>query len=133
LRAINAIVQEVQGSTRYTHLAGLWKEHLLVNLLWFAVEGPGCRPEEELRCKCREERQPEPAIILDFEEDRGFQENYYHDPAIPQAEGLVDSTRNDETPHNFDKVAPTWSWASIDGTVALDILSENSDLRIEVL
>jgi hypothetical protein len=133
LRAINAIVKEVQRSTRFTHLAGLWKESLLVNLLWFAAEGPGCRPEEELRCKCREKRQPEPEIIPDFEEDHGFQENHRHDPAIPQIEEPVDSTRNDETLQNFDKIAPTWSWASIDGTVALDILPEDSDLQIEVL
>ena len=30
-------------STGYTYLAGLQKEHLVTDLLWFGIEGPGTR------------------------------------------------------------------------------------------
>lgn len=68
LIALRSLVEEIQGVTGYTYLSGLWKEHLLTDLLWFAVEGPGHRLND----------------------------------------------------------TPTWSWASINGTVALDLLPENS-------
>lgn len=35
LVAISGIVKEIQVATGYTYLAGLWKEHLLTDLLWF--------------------------------------------------------------------------------------------------
>lgn len=43
LVALSAIAQEIQLSTGYTYLAGIWKEHLLTDLLWFVLEKPGRR------------------------------------------------------------------------------------------
>ena len=74
LIALHSLVKEIQAGTGYTYLTGLWREHLLTDLLWFAVEGPGLRLEG----------------------------------------------------------TPTWSWASIKGTVALDLFPENSQLKIDV-
>ncbi len=41
--AILGIAREIQRATGFTYVAGLWKEHLLTDLLWFAIDGPGCR------------------------------------------------------------------------------------------
>lgn len=74
LIALRSLVEEIQVVTGYTYLSGLWKEHLLTDLLWFAVEGPGRRLND----------------------------------------------------------TPTWSWASINGTVALDLVPENSMREITI-
>lgn len=79
LIALKGIEDEVARATRFTYLWGVWKERLLTDLLWFAIEGPGRR-------------------LLD-------------EHGVP--------------------VAPTWSWASIEGAVALDLLPENSRRDIE--
>ncbi|KAI1342283.1 heterokaryon incompatibility protein-domain-containing protein [Xylariaceae sp. FL0016] len=81
LIALKGIEDEVAGATKFTYLYGLWKERLLTDLLWFAIEGPGYR--------------------------------------------LLDNVGQ--------SVAPTWSWASIDGTVALDLLPENTLRDIKLL
>ena len=44
--ALSGIVGAIRSQTGYTYLAGLWKEHLLLNMLWFAAEGPGTRLTE---------------------------------------------------------------------------------------
>lgn len=44
LIAIAGVAQAVQEATGFTYLAGLWAEHLLLNLLWFVRRGPGRRP-----------------------------------------------------------------------------------------
>jgi len=79
LVALKGIEDEVARATKFTYLYGLWKERLVTDLLWFAIEGPGKR-----------------------------------------------LTRDDGV-----HVAPTWSWASIEGAVALDLLPENSLREIE--
>jgi hypothetical protein len=35
LVAISSIVQDIKNATSYTYVAGLWKEYLLTDLLWF--------------------------------------------------------------------------------------------------
>lgn len=79
LIALKGIEDEVARATKFTYLKGLWQEHLLTDLLWFAIEGPGKR--------------------------------------LLAADGVP--------------VAPTWSWASIQGTVALDLLPDTAALKIE--
>ena len=74
LIALHSLVEEIQRSTRYTYLTGLWAEHLFTGLLWFAVDGPGYRLKD----------------------------------------------------------MPTWTWASIMGTVALDLFPETSKLEIKL-
>ncbi|KAI0113323.1 heterokaryon incompatibility protein-domain-containing protein [Daldinia grandis] len=74
LIAMEGIKSEVSRVTGYIYLGGLWKDTLLTDLLWFAIDGPGQRLLTE----------------------KGF------------------------------LVAPTWSWASIEGAVALDLLPENA-------
>lgn len=80
LMALKGIEDEVARATKFTYLKGVWKEMLVTDLLWFAIEGPGKR--------------------------------------LVDAKGVP--------------VAPTWSWASIEGAVALDLLLENSMDEIEV-
>ncbi|KAI8965116.1 heterokaryon incompatibility protein-domain-containing protein [Daldinia sp. FL1419] len=80
LIAMKGISDEVSRATKYTYLYGLWKESLLTDLLWFAIDGPGKR--------------------------------------LVTKEG--------------SPVAPTWSWASIEAAVALDLLPETSARQIEV-
>ncbi|KAI9785191.1 MAG: hypothetical protein M1839_000829 [Geoglossum umbratile] len=90
--ALFGIVKEIKDATKYTYLAGLWKEHLLTSLLWFATEGPGRRLMTE-----------------------------------PQQTGADDSTQADGTtdkPTTY--IAPTWSWVSLEGTVGVDLLPDNS-------
>ncbi|KAF4627161.1 hypothetical protein G7Y89_g10996 [Cudoniella acicularis] len=43
LVAISGIVKEIQRATGYTYVAGLWKEHVLTDMLWLTPEGPGRR------------------------------------------------------------------------------------------
>lgn len=74
LIALHSLVEEIQRVTRYTYLTGLWAQHLFTGLLWFAVDGPGCRLKD----------------------------------------------------------MPTWTWASIMGTVALDLFPETSQLKIKL-
>jgi hypothetical protein len=80
LVALSGIQKEVERCTGYTYMDGLWKEHLLTDLLWFAAEGPGTR--------------------------------------------LVDK--------QGVSIAPTWSWASIEGSVAIDLLPQNSRMDVSV-
>jgi hypothetical protein len=81
LIALKGITDEVARARKLTYLHGLWKQQLLTDLLWFAIEGPGRR-------------------LLNSEK-------------IPVP------------------VAPTWSWASIEGAVALDLLPDTSLAEIE--
>ncbi len=74
LIALQSLVEEIQRVTQYIYLTGLWAEHLFTGLLWFAVDGPGCRLKD----------------------------------------------------------MPTWTWASIMGTVALDLFPETSQLEIKL-
>ncbi|KAI1131366.1 heterokaryon incompatibility protein-domain-containing protein [Nemania abortiva] len=73
LIALKGVEDEVARATKFTYLQGLWKERLVTDLLWFAIDGPGKR-------------------LLS----------------------------------NGIPVAPTWSWASIEGAVSLDLLPENT-------
>jgi hypothetical protein len=43
LMALKGIEDEVARARKLTYLYGLWKEQLLTDLLWFAIEGPGRR------------------------------------------------------------------------------------------
>ncbi|KAK5652036.1 hypothetical protein OQA88_10939 [Cercophora sp. LCS_1] len=79
LMAFKGIEDEVARATKFTYLKGVWRESLVTDLLWFAIEGPGAR-------------------LVDLE-------------GVP--------------------VAPTWSWASIEGVVALDLLPETSLQEVE--
>lgn len=72
LIALKGVEDEVARVNKFTYLYGLWKETLLTDLLWFAIEGPGKR-------------------LLTIE---------------------------------GNPVAPSWSWASIEGPVWLDLLPE---------
>lgn len=78
LIALHGLVGEIERASGYTYLSGLWGEHLVTDLLWFAAEGPGVR--------------------------------------------LLDSGAT-QLPA---KRAPTWSWASINGVVMLDLVPETS-------
>jgi hypothetical protein len=77
LIALFAVQSEVALATGYQYAWGLWREHLLTDLLWFASEGSGTR--------------------------------------------LLDK-------HG----APTWSWASMAGVAAVDLLAENSLMDVEL-
>ncbi|KAK5997943.1 Cyclic AMP receptor-like A-like protein [Cladobotryum mycophilum] len=79
LMALKGIEDEIARATKFTYVYGLWKQRLLTDLLWFAIDGLGKR--------------------------------------LLTREGLL--------------VAPTWSWASIGGVAALDLLPENSLRDIE--
>ena len=79
LIALKGIEDEVARARKWTYIWGLWREQLVTDLLWFAIDGPGKRL---------------------FGEDGA-------------------------------PVAPTWSWASIDGAVALDLLPETTLADIE--
>ena len=83
LIALKGAEDEVTRVMRFTYLRGLWRERLLTDLLWFAIEGPGQR-------------------LLRRTDGAGEEEEL----SLP--------------------VAPTWSWASLEGAVALDLLPENS-------
>ncbi|KAI0521308.1 heterokaryon incompatibility protein-domain-containing protein [Xylaria bambusicola] len=74
LIALKGIQDNIAYATGFTYICGLWRESLVTDMLWFAIEGPGKRLRTNMD--------------------------------IP--------------------VAPTWSWASIDAPVALDLLPENS-------
>jgi hypothetical protein len=41
--ALKGITDEVARARKLTYMCGLWKEQLLTDLLWFAIEGPGQR------------------------------------------------------------------------------------------
>ncbi|KAF4615880.1 hypothetical protein G7Y89_g15235 [Cudoniella acicularis] len=43
LIAIAGLVRQIQNATKFEYLAGLWREHLVMDLLWFTAEGPGHR------------------------------------------------------------------------------------------
>ena len=43
LVALNGIASEIQKATGYTYTEGLWEQHLLTDLLWYAIEHPGRR------------------------------------------------------------------------------------------
>ncbi|KAH8764583.1 hypothetical protein BGZ57DRAFT_990536 [Hyaloscypha finlandica] len=75
LMALKGITDEVARARKLTYMCGLWKEQLLTDLLWFAIEGP--------------------------------------DQRLLSRDGGA-------------TVAPAWSWASIEGVVALDLLPETS-------
>ncbi|KAI1426500.1 heterokaryon incompatibility protein-domain-containing protein [Xylaria sp. FL1777] len=80
LVALKGIEDEIAYATGFTYMYGLWRESLVADMLWFAIEGPGRRLRTDLGAP----------------------------------------------------VAPTWSWASIDAPVALDLLPENSRATIEL-
>ena len=80
LVALAGIQKAIERATKLTYVNGLWREHLLTDLLWFSTKGPVKR--------------------------------------------LMDDDAN--------LVAPTWSWASIDGTVAVDFLPKHSGTAVRV-
>ncbi|KAI0426823.1 heterokaryon incompatibility protein-domain-containing protein [Xylaria sp. FL1042] len=80
LIALKGIQDEIAYATGFTYMYGLWRESLVTDMLWFAIEGPGRR--------------------------------------LQTVQGA--------------SVAPTWSWASIDAPVALDLLLENSRVTIKL-
>ncbi|KAI0802136.1 heterokaryon incompatibility protein-domain-containing protein [Xylaria sp. FL0064] len=80
LIALKGIQEEIAYATGFTYMYGLWRESLVTDMLWFAIEGPGRR--------------------------------------LRTVQGV--------------SVAPTWSWASIDAPVALDLLPENSRASIKL-
>ena len=43
LVAISGLVQQIESATKFDYVAGLWKQHLDTDLLWFTAEGPGHR------------------------------------------------------------------------------------------
>ncbi|KAI0530288.1 hypothetical protein GGR58DRAFT_241474 [Xylaria digitata] len=43
LIALKDIQDEVAFATGFTYMYGLWRESLVMNMLWFAIEGPGRR------------------------------------------------------------------------------------------
>jgi hypothetical protein len=43
LVAIAGLVHHIQSATKDEYLAGLWKNRLATDLLWFTAEGPGRR------------------------------------------------------------------------------------------
>jgi hypothetical protein len=45
LIAISGIANTIQSETGLTYLAGLWKEYLVFNLLWYVSGRPLCRPQ----------------------------------------------------------------------------------------
>lgn len=100
LVALSGIVKEIQASTGYTYLAGLWKEHLVTDLVWFAVEGPGRRLINTSLTKPAEDH------------------------------GKNSSVEADST--TSTKLAPTWSWASVEGVIGVDLLPENSLSKIHL-
>lgn len=96
LVALSGIVGEIQKATGYTYMAGLWKQHLLTDLLWYTIECPGRRLEKK--------------IELDI--------------TATQAKSATQSTP-----------APTWSWASLEGVIGLDLIPNRPQelLKVEKL
>ncbi|KAJ3563321.1 hypothetical protein NPX13_g8244 [Xylaria arbuscula] len=43
LMALKGIQDEISSATGFTYLYGLWRESLITDMLWFAIEGPGKR------------------------------------------------------------------------------------------
>jgi hypothetical protein len=117
LAAIRGIAQLIQRATGYEYVAGLWKETLETDLLWFAAEGPGRRLLEFPPKKDSE------SSFSISEVSKGYiEEDGDYGQGITSLPGLEDTTVY---------MAPSWSWASIDGVVALDLLAE--DVTNEVL
>ena len=96
LVAMSAITQEVQKATGYTFVAGLWKETISTNLLWFVVGGNGRR------------------LYIDVDS---------RDGTHGQGNGLTSETI---------PICPTWSWASLEGTVGIDLVPDNSTKGLRI-
>lgn len=94
LVALSGIVEEIQKAIGHTYMAGLWKQHLLTDLLWYAMEGPGRR--------------------------------------LQRKSGLHITATQAESDTRFTH-APTWSWASLEGVIGLDLIpnSPQEVLKIE--
>ncbi|RYP13168.1 hypothetical protein DL767_010861 [Monosporascus sp. MG133] len=39
LRAISGLVQQIESATKFDYVAGLWKQHIVTDMLWFTDEG----------------------------------------------------------------------------------------------
>jgi hypothetical protein len=98
LVAISGIVRKIETVTGCEYLAGLWKESLITDLLWFAAE------------------QPRRRLIA------------------AQVEGSAGAAASH---HAFGKqlelgrqipyfIAPTWSWASLEGPVTTELVPQNT-------
>ncbi|KAK4107505.1 HET-domain-containing protein [Canariomyces notabilis] len=96
LVAISGIVRKIETVTGCEYLAGLWKESLITDLLWFAAE------------------QPRRRLIA------------------AQVEGSAKAASSHPAPGKQsgrqipNLIAPTWSWASLEGPVATELVPQNT-------
>ncbi|KAM5350075.1 hypothetical protein ACJ41O_006580 [Fusarium nematophilum] len=89
LVAMSAISQEIARLRGYNYVAGLWRESLLTDMLWFVANGPAER--------------------------------------LPMESEQRPSANMAQTSDSDDSLLfPTWTWASLEGTVSIDLLPENS-------
>ncbi|EFX01460.1 WD repeat protein [Grosmannia clavigera kw1407] len=103
LVAIMGLQEEVGRATGSTYLHGLWSQRLATDLLWFAIDGPGQRLRKDGK-----------------------------KPETPAIDGSGKQVGKEQNKPEGPPVAPTWSWASIVGAVALDLMPENSRAHIEL-
>ncbi|OTB01394.1 hypothetical protein M426DRAFT_323533 [Hypoxylon sp. CI-4A] len=87
LVAIASMSKLIEEKHDYTYVAGIWKESLLTDLLWFIREGEGRRLT------------------------------------------MQSSTENST---QMIPVCPTWTWASVEGKIGIDLVPENARYSIRV-
>ncbi|KAL7628332.1 hypothetical protein AAE478_002532 [Parahypoxylon ruwenzoriense] len=169
LVAVSGIIKRIQDVRNCHPIAGLWREHLVTDLLWFTSDGPGTRlleypPPEK---KKKKETAASVKLISDstdgkvaeqpIEEQetgksqtggmiRELPEEMLVDAGKRQATETISTEHQTEeeqqsrepnlevlataTPTSPPRMAPSWSWASIDGAVTLDLLPENAKREI---
>jgi hypothetical protein len=185
LTAIAGLVKYVENTTKFEYVAGLWRQHLGTDLLWFMAEGPGRRllesapPEKVVDAApnqvedptCTQEnsvgvrKSPEVAEEeVAEEENLGLDEAALIVPAQGQHDKVLVQQTSNSSPSEVDEthtplisgfctdapakssqteisatssetkkqpcMAPTWSWASVEGVVTLDILPENAMRKV---
>ncbi|PQE11538.1 heterokaryon incompatibility protein [Rutstroemia sp. NJR-2017a BVV2] len=180
LTAIAGLVKQIENTTKFEYVAGLWRDHLETDLLWFMAEGPGRRllesapPEKVVDSAsnhveyptCTQgndlgvRKSPEVAEGEHLEVD----ETALIVPAQGQHDNIVVQQTSNSSPPEVGEpntplisgscteapakssqteisatssetkkqpcMAPTWSWASVEGAVTVDLLPESSMRKV---
>jgi hypothetical protein len=134
--AMKGIVDEVQRATKYHYVAGLWEEHLVECLLWFVTQGPSKRLRETKKAQATPV-QAESTTSTDLASEPQSTPPSQPEAEITASDGSVEAlqagvTIADEAPAVGPpsvvaneliigpRMAPTWSWVSVDGPVSLN-------------
>ncbi|KAI1764386.1 hypothetical protein GGR53DRAFT_493968 [Hypoxylon sp. FL1150] len=148
LPALAGLATVCHAITKSTYLAGLWRDHLLYDLLWRPANDSRFHPEKEIPPSAAawksgvaiaEEKLPDPTDLGNCYVKKlcrtAAHENFLA-PHVAEAFGTPLATSSEsETPTSIGFVeeyrAPTFSWASVDCAVKFQVPDPSHDVAVE--